>query len=108
MPKILPKKRIELWAERHSVPRVAAFELQRLMKRRMRQETRAVNGDPHIFVADSTDKDACKKAWYKEVEMTVGRIAVLLAQFGLLFNPGTGLWGSIIKDGHYIDDVPSN
>jgi hypothetical protein len=82
--------------------------VRRLMHRRFRQGEHECNGDPHPRVADRTDKDACAAAWGRDVEETIGRIDALLKLFGIVFDAGTGLWGSVMKDGRYIDDVPSD
>ncbi len=99
-------KPIDAWAARYEIPPVQARRLQSLMRRRHRQDTRACNGDPHVF-ATPGDKSACSREWSKEVDQTISQIDRLLAPFGIVFDPGTGLWGSVMKDGRYIDDVPS-
>ncbi len=98
---------IEKWAERYAVPIKTAKKLQTLMRMRHRQGTRACNGDPHCSVP-SGDKSKCSQAWSVNEYSTIDMIDKLMKPYGIVFDPGTGLWGSIMKDGRYLDDVPAN
>jgi len=98
---------LSTWARRFDIPVADAKLLQAQMRTRHARGTKACNGDPHPRVADKANKSANAAAWDADVTATIRRIDAVCARINLVFDPGTGLWGSVLRDGRYIDDVPS-
>lgn len=98
---------IEGWANREGVSMADAIELRRLMRRRHSAGEAECNGDPHPRAKDKTDKNECAALWGTVGDALIVSIQSILSRYGMVFDGGTGLWGSIKKDGRYIGDVPS-
>lgn len=98
---------IEAWAKRHGIPIADAMRIQRLMKARHSAGEHECNGDTHPGVADEKDKNANTLEWRKDRDNLGKYLDGIAARNGLTMDFGTGLWGSVMKDGCYIDDVPS-
>lgn len=103
----IKKSPVRAWAERYGVDPDLAFRLRSMMRRRHRYGTHECNGDPHVDVANREDKNANAAAWGRDVERIISEIDELCSRLNLTFDPGTGLWGSLMRDGHYIGDMPS-
>jgi len=95
------------WADRHNVPRKTAAYLQWFLERRHEYGEHALNGDPHPQVANSADRCANAAAWGREVDNTIDCIHIVCHQYGLTYDAGTGLWGSFLRNGRYIDTLPA-
>lgn len=101
------KSALGVWASRYGVPPTTARRLQNLLERRYDQSVAECNGDPHPSVKDRADKNASSAAWGRDVESTLEKIDAVCKTIGMTFDPGTGLWGSMMRGGKYIDDLPS-
>jgi len=101
-----PPPPLYTWAERFGIPFAEASILQQLMRVRHDQSEHACTGAPHPSVIDKTDKSDNSAVWSNELRETIKQINVICKRNNLIFDPGTGLWGSMMRDGRYIDDVP--
>lgn len=100
--------RIENWAKSEGVDLKDAEKLQKLLNRRFVAGEHSCNGDPHRQAKDRRDKNECMELWNRDIERLTAEIDTLLLPYNIIFDTGTGLWGSLMKDGKYIRDVPEN
>jgi hypothetical protein len=99
--------RLQAWSERFGVALRDARKLRRLLHERVWQETKASNGDPHpSTVWYGKDKNANARAWEADLDRTRDQINDVCKRNNLTYDFGTGLWGSVQRDGRYIDNVP--
>ncbi len=94
------------WADLVGFPRDQARNLQILMLTRHHQAMCELNGDPHRLSPDPTDKNRNARIWSGLVDSTLKKIHVLVGEHGFTFDPGTGLWGSLKRNGNYMIDMP--
>jgi len=97
---------IESWAKSEDVSLDDAKRLQRLMKRRHDVGIKECNGHPHPEAKNMQDKSECSKLWGVAIDVIISKIDSILEPYGIIFDAGTGLWGSLIREGKYIRDVP--
>lgn len=99
-------KALRSWAERTGVKLEDAKRLQTWFGLHHRVAGKEANGDPHPLVVNREDKRANAAAWGALVESAIRQINRILRPYNMTYVQ-TGLWGSIKRDGRFIEDLPA-